>query len=247
MENHSVQDLYGEFEMVMKEFNSTVKPVVHDKDGDDLIKKTQLQYLTAATSSKPESYDPCNEQVNIATLIEEYEKSLEELQLTLSAIRSQRRVLAADVEKEKDVKEKLEKVQSALSEKLQEQATRKDSTESYKIQLEHRLKNAKKQGKELRNNLATFINKHFPLPTEEVANEARKRLRSSDRTSVESLSSLKSILEDLVNKCMEDPNDPYIDIDDSIWPPYVELLLRCQIVTRHPENNAKLKLIPFHL
>lgn len=71
MENHSVQDLYGEFEMVMKEFNSTVKPVVHDKDGDDLIKKTQLQYLTAATSSKPESYDPCNEQVNIATLIEE--------------------------------------------------------------------------------------------------------------------------------------------------------------------------------
>lgn len=247
MENATVSDLYRVLEKVVDHFNSLDKPSVCSKDGNNLIEQTRLQYLTAVTSSDASPNTVPSERVNIGSLITEYEKSIEELQLTLSALRSQRKVLAADISRERDVKEQLGRVQSALSSKLQEQSTRKESPNSYKVEIENRIKTAKKEGKGLRNSLGTFINKHFPLPTEEAVSEARKRLRSSERRSTENLSSLKSILEDLVNKCMEDPNDPYIDVDDSIWPPYVELLLRCQIVTRHPDNNKQIKLIPFHL
>lgn len=247
MDSTMVPDLYRVLEKVVDDFNFMDKPSVCGKDGNNLIEQTQLQYLTAATSSDVSPNIVPSKRVNISTLITEYEKSIEELQLTLSALRSQRKVLAADISRERDVKEQLGRVSFALSSKLQEHRTRKESPNSYKVQLENRIKNAKKEGKGLRNSLGAFINEHFPLPSEEVVSEARKRLRGSERKSTENLASLKSILEDLVNKCMEDPNDPYIDVDDSIWPPYVELLLRCQIVTRHPDNNKQIKLIPFHL
>lgn len=98
---------------------------------------------------------------------------------------------------------------------------------SYKVEIENRIKNVKKEGKVLRNSFGTFINKYFFLLIEEVVSEVRKRLRSLERRFIENLSFLKSIFEDLVNKCMEDLNDLYIDVDDSIWFLYVEFLLRC--------------------
>lgn len=79
----------------------------------------------------------------------------------------------------------------------------------------------------MRNSFGTFINKYFFLLIEEVVSEVRKRLRSLERRFIENLSFLKLIFEDLVNKCMEDLNDLYIDVDDSIWSLYVEFLLRC--------------------
>lgn len=247
MDNETTKDLYKAFETVLSDLNSIVKPITYEDDANS-IEKSRLQYLTAATAPDRRLHrcTPSSEKIHIGTLIHEYEQNIEELQLTLSALRSQRKVLAADVSKELDVNGQLNKVKTALTNKVQEQNTRKNPTDSYKQQLEDRLKSAKKQGKEMRTSLGTFINKHFPLPTQEVVNEARRKLRSSESNCTENLSSLKSILEDLVNKCMEDPNDPYIDVD-SIWSPYVELLLRCQIVTRHPDNNAKIKLVPFHL
>jgi hypothetical protein len=239
-------DLYKALQTVVSDLNSVVKPVTHEDDAN-YIQKSRLQYLTAASAPNHRRlHKHSSEQVDIKTLILEYEKSNEELQLTLSALRSQRKVLAEDVSKEQDVKDQLMKVKTALAEKVQEQSTRRDPTDSYKLQLENRLESAKKEGKEMRTSLGGFINKHFPLPTPEVVSEAKRKLRSSESSCTENLSSLKSILEDLVNKCMEDPNDPYIDVDN-IWPPYLELLSRCQIVTRHPDNNAKIKLVPFHL
>lgn len=79
----------------------------------------------------------------------------------------------------------------------------------------------------MRNSFGTFINKYFFLLIEEVVSEVRKRLRSLERRFIENLLFLKLIFEDLVNKCMEDLNDLYIDVDDSIWLLYVEFLLRC--------------------
>lgn len=99
--------------------------------------------------------------------------------------------------------------------------------DSYKVEIENCIKNVKKEGKGLRNSFGTFINKYFFLLIEEVVSEVRKRLRSLERRFIENLLFLKLIFEDLVNKCMEDLNDLYIDVDDSIWFLYVEFLLRC--------------------
>lgn len=49
----------------------------------------------------------------------------------------------------------------------------------------------------------------------------------------------------LMNKSLKAPHDPYIDIDSTFWPPYIEMLLRYGIAVRHQENNFKIRLEPF--
>ena len=51
----------------------------------------------------------------------------------------------------------------------------------------------------------------------------------------------------LMNKCTDDEPDPYITLDESFWPPYIELLLRCGIALRHPQACQRIRLVPFHL
>lgn len=49
----------------------------------------------------------------------------------------------------------------------------------------------------------------------------------------------------LMNKVLNTPHDPYVTIDDTFWPPYVEMLLRYGIAVRHQENNFKIRLETF--
>lgn len=48
-----------------------------------------------------------------------------------------------------------------------------------------------------------------------------------------------------MNQALNTPHDPYITIDDTFWPPYVEMLLRYGIAVRHQENNFKIRLETF--
>lgn len=48
-----------------------------------------------------------------------------------------------------------------------------------------------------------------------------------------------------MNKTLNTPHDPYVAIDDTFWPPYVEMLLRYGIAVRHHENNFKIRLETF--
>lgn len=50
-----------------------------------------------------------------------------------------------------------------------------------------------------------------------------------------------------MNRSVEAPNDPYIVIDDRYWPPYLQLLVRVGIAQRHPEDDNRVKITPFHL
>lgn len=49
----------------------------------------------------------------------------------------------------------------------------------------------------------------------------------------------------LMNKVLGTPHDPYVTIDNTFWPPYVEMLLRYGIAVRHQENNFKIRLETF--
>lgn len=48
-----------------------------------------------------------------------------------------------------------------------------------------------------------------------------------------------------MNKVLTTPHDPYVMIDGTFWPPYVEMLLRYGIAVRHQENNFKIRLETF--
>ena len=52
--------------------------------------------------------------------------------------------------------------------------------------------------------------------------------------------------QDLMNISYVRPHDPYIRIKESHWPPYIELLLRCGIAKRHPQDCNLIRLVAFN-
>ncbi|KAL7852419.1 hypothetical protein SRHO_G00182040 [Serrasalmus rhombeus] len=92
--------------------------------------------------------------------------------------------------------------------------------------------------------LSDMLAEHFPLPNQQAVGTKKKRGTVPD--SGENLISLSEILEQLTNKTLETPHEPYVSLDDSFWPPYIEMLLRNGIAVRHPEDCNKIRLENFY-
>lgn len=58
--------------------------------------------------------------------------------------------------------------------------------------------------------------------------------------------SLLIIFQALIGKTLDSAHDPYIRIKEEFWPPYIEMLLRYGIASRHPEDPNKMRLEAFH-
>uniref|UniRef100_A0A8C6USZ2 Centromere protein K n=1 Tax=Neogobius melanostomus TaxID=47308 RepID=A0A8C6USZ2_9GOBI len=93
----------------------------------------------------------------------------------------------------------------------------------------------------LMESLGEILEKHVPPPQIE-----NKKMKNSAEGVNEEYISLRDILELLMNKVLTTPHDPYVDIDATFWPPYIEMLLRYGIAIRHQENNFKIRLEPFY-
>uniref|UniRef100_A0A3Q3WLX1 Uncharacterized protein n=1 Tax=Mola mola TaxID=94237 RepID=A0A3Q3WLX1_MOLML len=83
--------------------------------------------------------------------------------------------------------------------------------------------------------LADILEKHIPLP--QNGSSVNKKKKSVTQGLDEDLISLNEIL--------ETPHDPYVTIENTFWPPYVEMLLRYGIAVRHQDNNFKIRLETF--
>ncbi|MEQ2262375.1 hypothetical protein XENORESO_008818 [Xenotaenia resolanae] len=95
----------------------------------------------------------------------------------------------------------------------------------------------------LMESLGDILEKHAPLPQDE--SNANRKKKNIPQEINEDLISLSEILEVLMNKVINTPHDPYITLDHTFWPPYVEMLLRYGIAVRHKENNFKIRLETF--
>ncbi|KAI8343355.1 centromere protein Cenp-K [Chlamydoabsidia padenii] len=59
---------------------------------------------------------------------------------------------------------------------------------------------------------------------------------------------LKTILEDLVNRAFGNPSNPYIKlVDGTYWSPYIETLIKGGIAERDPHNPKRIRLVDFRL
>lgn len=114
-------------------------------------------------------------------------------------------------------------------------------------ELTESIRAAEKRYNHLMQELMTFVNKHYPLPSPPDLAQAKRKLRNKRQWSLTDLLPFKDILQELMNKCVEEPDNPYVTLDDRYWPPYVEVLLRCNLALRHPEAINKIKMVPFHL
>lgn len=181
----------------------------------------------------------------------ELEKDILELQETYSFVCGQHKDLDSTIKEEEEFLGQNTCVSEVLQKRLQSEKNRKEQDKApdrHKEEIFQKIQKGENYLKEVVKKLVSFVEKHFPLPSQEVFSEQTKKLRSADyKTRLRDMISLKQILETLMNKCIEEPSDPYVVINHRYWPPYVELLLRCHIALRHPDDKDRIKLVPFFL
>ncbi|NWU43376.1 CENPK protein, partial [Hylia prasina] len=185
-----------------------------------------------------------NPQILVELGKEELQKVKSDLEMVLSTVQSKNKQLETDLKREQQWYEEQKQTLDALN-KIEEEAyiqVEQPSPKSDFNELKNKTLKLKAYKKELMKALSEFLDEHFPRPKN---NEYTKNKNSSAEPAVE-LITLKEILEILINKWMKTPHEPYITINESFWPPYIELLLRFGIALRHPEDPSRMRLQAFH-
>lgn len=183
-------------------------------------------------------------------LTEELASDMDQLQQTASLLRKQRDELQQKIKRETEVKETLERLRTALQDEL----ANTENVPRPQTSVSEVLAKAKEKRSKLRqlcktrhDQMVAFVRKHFPpLTDEDVKKWCKMNSKSTRAVSASSFLSLEAILETLMTKCLETPNDAYIDQDETLWPPYIEMLLRSGMVQRHPTDIRRLRLTPYH-
>nr|XP_033805946.1 centromere protein K-like [Geotrypetes seraphini] len=159
---------------------------------------------------------------------------------------SKNRKLKEDLQREQKWLEEQQQLVDALTVRQEELRNLVVETSETRIiqELSNRIVKIKEYEKELLEALGEFLEEHFPLPEEQGSTNKKKKGLSTEPPA--QLITLHEILEILIDKLMSTPHQPYLTIDDSYWPPYIEMLLRYGIALRHPEDPSKIRLEAFH-
>ncbi|KFW81618.1 Centromere protein K, partial [Manacus vitellinus] len=171
---------------------------------------------------------------------EELQKVKNDLEKVLSAVCSKNKQLEEDLEREQQWYEGQEEMLNTLN-RIEEE-TKSQVEQLYETrgleELHNKMLQLKTYKKELLSALGEFLDEHFPLPQD--SGSAIKRLF------VYFLNLILLVFQILINKLMATPHEPYVTINESFWPPYIELLLRFGMALRHPEDPNRMRLEAFH-
>ncbi|NXF98723.1 CENPK protein, partial [Sakesphorus luctuosus] len=173
--------------------------------------------------------------------IEELQKVKHDLEMALSAVWSKNKQLEEDLKREQQWYEEQKGMMNTLNrieEETKPQAEQLTKTRGL-VDLHNKVLQLKTYKRELLTALREFLEKHYP-PLQNGENKY-----FSGDPDVELLA-LQDIVEMLIKQLMTTPYEPYVTIDDSFWPPYIELLLRFGIALRHPEDPNRIRLEAFH-
>ncbi|NXP13947.1 CENPK protein, partial [Thinocorus orbignyianus] len=175
---------------------------------------------------------------------EELQKVKNDLEMVLSTVQSKNKQLEENLRRELQWHEEQERIVDALTRAEEEMKSKVEQLSKTRTlqELRNKMSKIRVYKEELSNALGEFLEEHFPLP--ETGRSAKKK-NSSEEPAVE-LITLNEILEILITKLIKTPHEPYVTIDDSYWPPYVELLLRYGIALRHPQDPNRMRLEAFH-
>ncbi|KAM7023551.1 centromere protein K [Acridotheres tristis] len=175
---------------------------------------------------------------------EELQKTKNDLEMVLSAVRLKNKRLEEDLKREQQWCEEQKRLLDTVNETEEDENTQvaQPSTKREFSNLKSKILKLRTFKKELLSALGRFLDEHFPHPEK---GENNKNKNSSAEPAVE-LITLKEILENMMNKLITTPFEPYITINESFWPPYIELLLRYGIALRHPQDPKRIRLQAFH-
>ncbi|XP_062866512.1 centromere protein K isoform X2 [Trichomycterus rosablanca] len=182
-----------------------------------------------------------NPEILLAIGKEELQRLNSQIKMVLSCSQAKRDSLKELLQREETwLKEKRE-VLAAVTDRVEtlHDENAKLSEHSILQDMKRKIAKVKDYHGSLMETLSDMLAEHFPLPTQQALATKKKRSPVPDCES--NLVSLSEIIE-LTNKTLETPHEPYVTIDDSFWPPYVEMLLRNGIAVRHPEDCNKIRL-----
>ncbi|KAF1591089.1 UNVERIFIED_CONTAM: Centromere protein K, partial [Eudyptes robustus] len=235
------EELLDECESIWKQMEEVCKPQLS-------LLMMRVKALTAEYNQwqkrSPELIST-NPDVLLALGKEELQKVKNDLEMVLSTVQSKNKQLEEDLKREQQWHEEQEQILNTLNGIEEETKTQVEQLSKKRAfhELQSKMLKLKIYKEELLNALGEFLEEHFPLP--EKGGSAKKK-NSSEEPAVE-LITLHEILEILINKSMTTPHEPYVTINDSFWPPYIELLLRYGIALRHPEDPNRIRLEAFHV
>ncbi|XP_029432121.1 centromere protein K isoform X4 [Rhinatrema bivittatum] len=204
---------------------------VAESDAQLTLLMMQVKALTAECNQwqkrTPELL-PDKQEVLLAVGKEELQKVDHELEMVRTCVQSKNKKLKDDLQREQKWLEEQQQLVEALTarqEELRNQVV--EISEKRLIQeLNKKIVKIRRYEEELLRALGEFLEEHFPLPEEQGNINKKKKT--------------------LINKLTSTPHQPYLTLDETHWPPYIEMLLRYGIALRHPEDPSKIRLEAFH-
>ncbi|KFR17970.1 Centromere protein K, partial [Opisthocomus hoazin] len=192
-----------------------------------------------------------NPDVLLALGKEELLKVKNDLEMVLSTVKLKNKQLVEDLKREQqwlDEQEQLLHALNGLEEETKTQAERLPRRSTALNELQNKMLKIQLYREELLNALGEFLEDHFPLPEKGASSKKKVRFSSLLKSScfVYFLNLIVLLFQILINKLMSTPHEPYVTINESFWPPYLELLLRYGIALRHPEDPNRIRLEAFH-
>uniref|UniRef100_A0A1A8NED6 Centromere protein K n=2 Tax=Nothobranchius TaxID=28779 RepID=A0A1A8NED6_9TELE len=188
---------------------------------------------------------PTNSEILRQAVKEEMLKLCSELEMVASCCEARRNKLKETKELEQKWLEEKKQVLLVAKNHIERLKREQESLSEHSILLEikEKIRKVKEYHEKLMECLGDVLETHVPLPVNEFTSSKRKKSVAHEFS--EGLLSLSDILEILMNKILTEAHDPYVLIDHTFWPPYVELLLRHGIAVRHQENKLKIRLEKF--
>uniref|UniRef100_A0A3Q2NPI0 Centromere protein K n=1 Tax=Fundulus heteroclitus TaxID=8078 RepID=A0A3Q2NPI0_FUNHE len=172
-------------------------------------------------------------------------KLCSDLEMVVSCCEAKRDKLRETKELEQKWLEEKKQVVLTINDHIERLRVEMEKCSEHNIFLETKAKiqKVKAYQENLMENLGDILAMHAPLSQKESS--ASKNKKNFPLELNENHISLSEILEVLMDKVINTPHDPYVTVDDTFWPPYVEMLLRYGVAVRHQENNFKIRLETF--
>ncbi|XP_068952527.1 centromere protein K [Petaurus breviceps papuanus] len=186
---------------------------------------------------------PLNPENLVALGKEELQKLDHDLEMLLSTTQSKNQKLQEDLRREQEWLNEQKQLIASLSEIYKELKNQviPVSEKRTLLELKTKITKIRRHREKLLTSMGEVLDEHFPLPEE---NGSKKRKRECQPNA--QLMTMHEILELLINSLLHSAHDPYVKINDSFWPPYIELLLRSGIALRHQDDPSRIRLEAFH-
>lgn len=210
------------------------------------VKEKKLQTELIAVENQGLQVTSTDPNYTDAHLKSELLTSIQQLEETLQIIKGQRKQVDDDLKREEELLQQHQEVQKSLQIKigiLEQEKENVQGVTSQVKELERKKKSADVYLVEITKKLGSFLAENFPLPSPDNLKGSKAKVHLDPNVRY---ISLQKLTEDLMNISYVRPHDPYIRIKESHWPPYIELLLRCGIAKRHPQDCNLIRLVAFN-